>query len=99
MIKRIKSKKISFIWVFRHRWEEDKSLTNYTVWEMRNNYKLGFWFKISQAVGRIKRKSTKEETIKSTFNESNYVNMYQLGVNLLVCKTWIEFSFKPILTL
>lgn len=81
--------------VLRHRWEKDRSISNYTVWDMRRRFKLGIWFERSKAVGPIRKGINREETVNRTFTKSNYVNTYMFGMDLIVCKCWIDFSFKP----
>ena len=97
VIKNFKIGPARFTWVLRHRWEEDKGLTNYIVWDMRKRYKLGFWFERSEVVGPVRKGKTKDEIVNNTFTQSNHVNRYIIGANLIVCKTWIAFTFRPTL--
>jgi hypothetical protein len=99
MIKRVKIYNIKATFVLRHRWEADKSLVNYTVWEMRKRYKVGIWFEKSQVVGPIKKGKNTKETVKDTFKNDNLVNNYMIGLDLIVCKTWVTLQFKPTLDL
>lgn len=99
IVKKINILGIRITWVFRHRWEKDKSLTNYMVWDMRKRYKLGIWFNVDKVVGPVKRGKNRDETVKGTFTDSNLVNNYVVGFNLIVCKTWIIIKFKPTLGL
>ena len=98
-VKRFKIFKTTIVWVFRHRWEKDKDLTNHIVWEMRRRFKLGIWFERSKVVGPVKKGNNREERVKNTFNNSNLVNEYMIGLDLVICKTWVTIKFKPILKL
>lgn len=82
--------KIKF--VCRHIWEKDRSLSNYEVWSMRNTPQLGIWFKRGKAVGRLKKGTNQNETIKQTFDKSNLVPFYMIGFNLIVCKIWFNIT-------
>lgn len=97
IIKKFKIGPARFTWVLRHRWEKDKGITNYTVWEMRKRHKLGLWYEKSKVVGPVRKGKHKDETVKNTFTQSNHVNNYTIGLDLIVCKTWISFTFKPTL--
>lgn len=99
IVKKINILSIRITWVLRHRWEKGKGLTNYEVWDMRKRYKLGIWFNVDKVVGPVKRGKNRDETVKDTFTNSNLVNSYVVGVNLIVCKTWITVKFKPTLGL
>ena len=85
--------------VLRHRWEKDKGLINYEVWDMRKRFKLGIWFERSKILGPVKKGKDRSETVGNTFNNSNLVNNYIIGLNLIICKTWMVIQFKPTLTL
>ena len=37
--------------------------------------------------------------IRKTFNKSNHVNCYMIGLNLIVCKVWVDFSFRPTMSI
>jgi len=94
MVSKIKVGTIYLKFVLRHIWEKDKR----TDWEHRNMLRtpeLGIWFKKQEAVGVVKKGETVEETVKKTFAENNYVNVYTVGLKLFVCKVWVEFQIKP----
>lgn len=99
IVKKVNLLGIRIAWVLRHRWEKDKGLTNYEVWSMRRRLNLGVWFDRSRVVGPVKKGKNREETVKGTFNDSNLVNEYMIGFNLIFCKTWITIRFKPTLGL
>ncbi len=98
-VKNFKIGPVRFTWVLRHRWEKDKGLTNYIVWDMRKRYKLGLWYERNKVVGSVRKGKDKDQTVSKTFTQSNHVNRYTIGANLIVCKTWISFTFKPTLGL
>jgi hypothetical protein len=86
-------------WTFRHIWEENRSFSNYEVFQMRKRPELGIWYQKSKVVGPVKKGNTQEETIKKTFKKDNHVNSYMIGLKLIVCQTWITVKFHPILEL
>lgn len=97
MIRRTKIGNFRASWVLRHRWEEgaDSMITNYTANEIRKNLQLGIFAKRYQVVGPVMKRVTREETIVETFNGDNLVNTYQVGLRLIVCTVWVDFSFRP----
>lgn len=84
-------------WVLRHRWEpnSDSMIENYQAHDIRKNWQLGIWAKRYQVVGRVRRGSDRDATIKKTFNSRNHVNTYMIGLNLIVAKVWVDFTFSP----
>lgn len=98
-IQRIKLRDFRASFVLRHRWEKDSDsmISNYTSNQIRNEWNLGIWAKRYQVVGRVRRGDDRDTTIKKTFNSSNHVNTYMIGLNLIVCKVWVTFAFKPTL--
>ena len=82
-------------WVLRHRWEKGDSITNWTAAQLRKEWSLGIWAKLDKAVGQVKAGRTKQETIKATFTGTNLVNTWTIGLNLIVCKVWVNFAFSP----
>jgi hypothetical protein len=99
MTKKFKIGSMKVSWTFRHIWEENQSLSNYEVFQMRRRPELGIWYQKSKVLGPIKRGNNREETIKKTFKSNNHVNLYMVGLNLIVCSTWISVKFHPILEL
>ena len=97
MNKQIKIGDSQFTFVLRHRWEKGSKsiLDNYDANKLRKELSLGVYFKKDKVVGRVKKGSDKGETVKNTFNVDNMVNDYYVGLNLIVCKFWVNFSFKP----
>ena len=95
MIKRIKIGNSRVSVVLRHRWEKGNGITNYTASQMRKEWDLGIWAKKNKVVGQVKKGKDRDKTIEETFNEVNLVNCYMIGLNLIVCKVWVDFTFKP----
>jgi hypothetical protein len=90
MIKKVYTKWFVLRFVFRHRWESRSE-----AWEalrMRSNYELGIWLKTYRAVGKARG------PIAFVFSDKNSVRGYMFGVNLIVCKFWIDIS-GPVLEL
>jgi len=85
MISKIRTKLINITFVLRHRWEGG-GMTNYEAYQMRNTFNLGVWVKTYEAVG--KRKGTPKEV----FNKDNHVRVYMIGLDLIVCKVWMDIS-------
>jgi hypothetical protein len=59
------------------------------------NWQLGIWAKRYKVVGAVKRKKDGTGDISKTFGGDNLVNNYMIGLNLIVCKVWVDFTFKP----
>ena len=97
IVKKFKIGPAQFTWVLRHRWEKDKGITNHMVWDMRKRYKLGLSYERNEVVGPVRKGKTRDEVVSKTFTQSNHVNRYTIGLDLIVCKTWIAFTFRPTL--
>ena len=97
MITRTKIGSFRATWVLRHRWEPNSNsmIENYEANNIRTKWQLGIWAKRYQAVGPTRRGSDRDKTIKKTFSDSNLVNNYMIGLNLIVCKVWVDFTFRP----
>jgi hypothetical protein len=79
-IGRLKIKKLNIMFIFRHRWErKDDPYKDFQTVSMFREWKLGFWFKPSKMLG------VKGFTM-------HLVNMYMLGIDLLVCRAWVEWD-------
>ena len=85
MIGKLRNKWFKVNFVLRHRWEPG-GLANYTAWRMKDNYELGIWLKTYEAVGKARG------PISFVFSSKNHVRGYMLGLNLIVCKMWIDIS-------
>jgi hypothetical protein len=97
MRRKINIGKFKSTWILRHRWEKDK--TDWETRQLRRNIQLGIWCKMEKAVGPTKKGKNNKDTIRKTFNKSNHVNCYMIGLNLIVCKVWVDFRFRPTMTL
>lgn len=100
MLKRTKIGSFRASFVLRHRWEKDSDsmISNYEANNIRMNWQLGIWAKRYQVVGKVrlpKNEWVRDEVIKETFSDKNLVNNYMIGLNLIVCKVWVDFTFKP----
>ena len=95
MIKRTKIGSFRASFVLRHRWEKGNGIDNYTATQMKKEWNLGVWVKKNKVVGQVKKGKDRDKTIEETFNEVNLVNNYMIGLNLIVCKVWVDFTFKP----
>lgn len=85
MISKIRNKWFHINLVLRHRWEEG-GMENFEKFQMRNTFNLGIWVKTYEAVGK------KKGSIKEVFSKDNHVRAYMIGLNLIVCKVWIDIS-------
>jgi hypothetical protein len=85
MIGRLRNKWFKVNFVLRHRWEEG-GFSNYEAYRMKSNFKLGVWLKTYKAVGKAKG------PIKVIFSKDNHVRGYMIGIDLIVCKMWMDIS-------
>jgi hypothetical protein len=82
MIRHIKIKRCNIALVLRHRFEKQKRFDRtFTRWE------IGFWFRKNKIVG-INNFSKPSEW------NSNLVNSYMIGVELLLFRSWITIDFN-----
>jgi hypothetical protein len=100
MVRRIKIGSFRASFVLRHRWEKDSDsmIINYEANNIRKNWQLGIWVKKYEVVGKVRLPENvwvKDEVVKETFSDKNLVNNYMIGLNLIVCKVWVDFTFKP----
>ena len=94
MISKIRNKWFTANFVLRHRWEDgdytefklNMKEAAYELRQLKNTFKLGMWVKTYEAVG--KRKGTPKEV----FNKNNHVRVYMIGLDLIVCSVWMDFS-------
>ena len=74
--------------VFRHKFEKNMDLVDrYSTWK---EYRLGIWLKPYKAVGRPK----KGPSILG--KGGTHTRGYMFGVNLLICKFWIDICHRPL---
>jgi len=98
MIKKTKIGSLRATWVLRHRWEagaKDGILgNNYEAYKLRTELKLGIWAKRYKVVGSVKRKNDGSGDVSKTFSTDNLVNNYMIGLDLIICKAWVDFTFN-----
>ena len=87
MIRKTKIGKINLKFVFRHRFEKhidevDRAWDKRSLWR---EWRLGLWVKPYKAVGQ---KNFKNPSLWS----ANLANGYMIGVDLLICKFWIDIN-------
>ena len=88
MIKKINIFGYRINFVFRHKYERDMDLLDKMRWK---DYKLGIWLKKYSAVGKPKNKPA------VIGNGGTTTNCYMFGCDLLVCKFWIDISYRPLI--
>lgn len=98
MIARIKIGSLRADLVLRHRWEagaKDGILgSNYEAHKIRTEFQLGIWAKRNKVIGAVKRRESGTVDIDKTFSINGLVNNYMIGIDLIVCKFWIDFTFN-----
>lgn len=84
MVKYLKIGKLNFTFVFRHKFEKETkdNLIDRMLWK---DYALSIWFRNEKMVGK------KDFKIPSRWDK-NLVNSYMIGINLILCKMWVEFN-------
>ena len=80
MVGRLRIFGLNFLFVFRHKWDAKAKSSFYDI-DFRD-YRLGIWYKCDRMVGSKDFKSPKKW-------KNNMVNSHMLGLNLVVCKTWV----------
>lgn len=74
--------------VFRHRFEKNLDFTDkYLYWK---DYKLGVWFKRYETVSKPKKGPA------VIGKGGTHSNSYMFGVDLIICKFWIDICYKPL---
>jgi hypothetical protein len=98
MIARTKIGRFRATWVLRHRWEKGAKdgvlSSNYEAHKLRTTLRLGIWTKRNKVVGSVKRDKDKKAIINKTFANDNLVNNYMIGMDLIICKVWVDFTFN-----
>jgi hypothetical protein len=84
MVKRLKIKKLTIIWVFRHKW--DKRSKDFDDRTFKKKASLGIFYRKSLIVGKRNFDTPKKW-------KNNLVPSYMFGLDLLVIKTWIDIDF------
>jgi hypothetical protein len=83
MVKRIKIGKLNINIIFRHKWDE-KSKESFTDFR---NYEIGLWYRKSKMVSTIDFQDPKKWGHRVVGN-------HMIGINLLVCKSWITIDYN-----
>ena len=55
------------------------------------------WANRSKVVGASKRGKDGKMVVSETFSTNNTVNTYMVGLDLIVCRVWVDFSFRSTL--
>ena len=82
---KLKIGKLNISFVFRHRFEKpDDIFENFRHNTEFREWELGFWFRKRKMLG-----------VKG-FTKPNHhlVNSYIVGINLLICKAWVEWNIN-----
>lgn len=74
--------------VFRHRFEKTRGMLKTLDWR---DYKLGVWFKLYKVLSKPK------EGPAILGKDGTFSKGYLFGVNLLVCKFWIDICHRPLI--
>lgn len=85
MIGKLRTKWFKVNFVLRHRWEKG-GFENFETYRMKKEFKLGLWLKTYKAVGKAKG------PLKFIFSDENLVRGYMIGIDLIVCKMWMDIS-------
>jgi hypothetical protein len=87
ILKELHTKKIEIDFVLKYRWGEDVEDNGFNFeWK---DWKLGGWFRKTRSVGLKHHDKVSEWS-------NNLITVYQVGVDLLFWRMWVEFS-KPLL--
>jgi len=82
MVRSFRIRSCNITTVLRHRFEKSKRIDRvFSKWE------VGLWFKRDKIVGRKDFNHTKEWG-------NNLVNAYEIGINLILVKAWVCWSFN-----
>lgn len=74
--------------VFRHRFEKETNLYDRFEWR---SYELGIWYKKYKSLFKPK------DGPATIGQNSKLTNVYMFGVNLIICKFWIDISYRPLI--
>jgi len=83
MIKKFSIGKLNLTFVFRHRWEKEQRFRSF------NTNELGLFWRKDMVVGRRKKG-------KAMFDSDNLVPSYLFGINLIVCKFWLNLDINSL---
>jgi len=85
MTKELNIGKLNIILVFKHKWEKEQQ----RIYSEFNTKQLGLFWRKDMVVGRRKKG-------KAMFDSDNLVPSYMFGVNLIVCKFWLNLDINSL---
>jgi hypothetical protein len=77
--------KLNLLFVFKHKWEKEQQ----RIYSEFNTKQLGLFWRKDMVVGRRKKG-------KAMFDSDNLVPSYMFGVNLIVCKFWLNLDINSL---
>ena len=77
--------KLNLLFVFRHKWEKEQQ----RIYSEFNTKQLGLFWRKDMVVGRRKKG-------KAMFDSDNLVPSYMFGINLIVCKFWLNLDINSL---
>lgn len=85
MTKELNISKLNIIFVFKHKWEKEQQ----RIYSEFNTKQLGLFWRKDMVVGRRKKG-------KAMFDSDNLVPSYMFGINLIVCKFWLNLDINSL---
>jgi hypothetical protein len=85
MTKELNIGKLNIIFVFKHKWEKEQQ----RIYSEFNTKQLGLFWRKDMVVGRRKKG-------KAMFDSDNLVPSYLFGINLIVCKFWLNLDINSL---
>jgi hypothetical protein len=85
MTKELNIGKLNIILVFKHKWEKEQQ----RIYSEFNTKQLGLFWRKDMVVGRRKKG-------KAMFDSDNLVPSYLFGINLIVCKFWLNLDINSL---
>lgn len=85
MTKEFNIGKLNIIFVFKHKWEKEQQ----RIYSEFNTKELGLFWRKDMVVGRRKKG-------KAMFDSDNLVPSYLFGINLIVCKFWLNLDINSL---
>ena len=85
MTKELNIGKLNIIFVFKHKWEKEQQ----RIYSEFNTKQFGLFWRKDMVVGRRKKG-------KAMFDSDNLVPSYMFGINLIVCKFWLNLDINSL---
>ena len=85
MTKELNIGKLNIILVFKHKWGKEQQ----RIYSEFNTKQLGLFWRKDMVVGRRKKG-------KAMFDSDNLVPSYLFGINLIVCKFWLNLDINSL---